>query len=131
MNCPSCGVALKPEEKICPYCGKPIITASADHQFSQRREYVSVRHQEGRVVTDDDVDEDTTIRTEGYERLRPRSSVDIRGVSTRMSGTHYVDSVRHRIEADESEGQVRCTSCRAMNERKSKFCQKCGTRLPS
>jgi predicted RNA-binding Zn-ribbon protein involved in translation (DUF1610 family) len=131
MKCPGCGVELKPDERTCPYCGKPIIAASTGRQFSQRREYSGVRHQQGRVVTDDDVDEETTIRTEEHERLKPGSSVDIRRVGTRMGGTHYVDSVRHRIASDETEGEIRCVNCRAMNDKKSKFCRNCGTRLPS
>lgn len=67
----------------------------------------------------------------GRDRLKPRSTVSLKGVGSRMSGTPYVDTTRHRIldsEYDSSE-KVRCIRCGSANDKGNRYCWNCRTRI--
>jgi hypothetical protein len=138
VRCPGCKTEIEPGTKSCPNCNRLIVISARDRLFSQSRKYAGVQHQQGKVLVDQDINEDVKIRTGGQadslysDVLKSRASIDVRGVGTKMDGTYHVASVRHEIaSSDESEEKVRCENCRTENEKKDKFCRNCGTRLPS
>ena len=116
MRCSGCGKDLEPDTKMCPYCNKRIVASS------RTRHYSGVLQQQGRVETDQDYNED---------RLKPHSSVSLRGVGSRFSGSSRVRSVRHNIETsnDDSSSKVRCLSCGTVNDDSAKKCRSCGARI--
>jgi len=116
MRCPGCGKELESTIKLCPYCNKRIVESSSARHFS------GVRHQQGRVETDQDYHE-------GH--LKPRSSVSIRGAGSRFSGSSRVQSTSHRFETsrDNDSNKVRCFSCGTVNDDSAKKCRNCGARI--
>jgi predicted RNA-binding Zn-ribbon protein involved in translation (DUF1610 family) len=137
VRCPGCKTEIEPGTKSCPNCGRLIVISTRDRLFAQSAAYTGVRHQQGKVLIDKDVDEDIKISTEEEDDspysdiLKSRASIDVRGVGTEMDGTYHVASVRHEItDSDESEQSIRCPNCRTENEKKDKFCRNCGTRIP-
>ncbi len=67
----------------------------------------------------------------GRDRLKPRSTVSLKDVASRMSGTYHVDATRHKIsdsEYDSSE-KVRCMRCGSVNEKGNRYCWNCRARI--
>ncbi|MHA2142071.1 MAG: zinc-ribbon domain-containing protein [Candidatus Thorarchaeota archaeon] len=138
MRCPWCNTEIESGVKSCPNCKRLIIIDAQDRLFSQSSEYTGVRHQQGKVLVDQDIKEDVQIETEGQDDtiysdiLEPRSHIDIRGVGTKLDGAYHVASVRHKITAsDESDEKTRCPNCGRAYEKKDRFCRKCGAKIPS
>ncbi len=130
MKCPSCRAELELDVQTCPYCSKPVTPDAQARPFIRSREYTGVRQQQGRVLVDHDVDEDATIRSEGHDRLKPRSRIDVKGIGTRMDGEYHVASIRHQIDTSDDSGQkVRCTNCGLEYEKRNRFCKRCGQGL--
>ena len=66
--------------------------------------------------------------------LKPHSTIDVKGLGSKMAGSSYVPAIRHEIAAaDESEStqRLQCTNCDSEIEKSDKFCRTCGTRITS
>ncbi len=69
---------------------------------------------------------------DGTDRLKPRSEVSLKGVSSRMSGTYHVRATHHRIASSDdvdSSLKTRCLRCGTVNDEGSQKCRKCGSRI--
>ena len=69
---------------------------------------------------------------DGTDRLNPQSAVSLKGVGSRMSGTHHVRATRHRIAGSDdfdSSPKTRCLRCGAVIDVDSRKCRKCGSRI--
>jgi hypothetical protein len=76
----------------------------------------------------------THFTHEFSDLLKPRSTINIESLGSKMDGSHYVASIRHEIlpsdEAENSE-RIECGFCGAVNDRNDKFCQNCGAAIVS
>ncbi len=64
--------------------------------------------------------------------LRPKSRISVKGLGSKMDGSHYVTATRHKItdsEEFDSSQKVRCLKCGTVNEKSDQFCRKCGSRI--
>lgn len=104
MRCPKCGKRLESKAKVCPNCNRLVVA--------------STRHTSGDSPYTD--------------VLKPHSSVDVKGLGSKMTGSHDVTAVRHRItssDKSESSQKNRCMKCGSVNDKGDKFCRKCRTRI--
>lgn len=104
MRCSKCGKILESKAKLCPNCNRLVVA--------------STRH--------------TSAGSPYADVLKPRSTVDVKGLGTKMTGSHDVKAVRHKItSSDESESsrKIRCMKCGSVNDKGDKFCRKCRTRI--
>ncbi len=100
VRCPKCHRTLESDIQICPFCKTRITAAtSGESQY-------------------DDI-------------LKPRSRLSIKGLGSRMSGKSKVDAVRHEITTSEydSSEKIRCMICGTVNDKGTRLCRKCRTRL--
>ncbi|MFW9927649.1 MAG: zinc ribbon domain-containing protein [Candidatus Thorarchaeota archaeon] len=99
MRCIKCQRTLNQGVKICPKCFTTITVTEA---------------------------------VSGRGRLKPRSKVSLKGVASRMSGTYHVPATSHRIaESDkfDSSLKVRCIKCGTVNDKGTRNCIRCGSRI--
>ncbi|MHA2351898.1 MAG: double zinc ribbon domain-containing protein [Candidatus Thorarchaeota archaeon] len=64
--------------------------------------------------------------------LKPHSSISVKGLGSKMSGSHYVTATRHKITvSDESDSsqKIRCPKCGTVNDNSVHYCRKCGSRI--
>ena len=138
VRCPWCKTEIEPGAKTCPNCNRLIVINGRERLSSQSRKYTGLLNREGNVLIDHDINEDVKISNEGQDDLlysdvlKHHSSIEVRSAGSRMGGTHHVKSVRHKIGAsDESEQKTRCPNCRTENQKRDRFCKKCGTGISS
>jgi len=100
VRCPKCHRNLESDKLICPYCKTRINAAPSG---GSRYEDI----------------------------LKPRSRISIKGIGSRMSGQSKVDEVRHEITSSEydSSEKIRCMKCGTVNDKGTRFCRKCRTRI--
>jgi rRNA maturation endonuclease Nob1 len=106
VRCPNCGKRLETEAKLCPNCNRAVVAST--HRSSGDSPYADV--------------------------LKPRSTVDVRGLGSKMAGRSNVTAVRHKItDSDKSESSqiIRCMTCSAINDKSDHICRNCGARIAS
>ena len=121
MRCPKCRKTLEPDTIICPNCKKLLVN---DDAVQARAGHKPVR------IKDDGSSGDSLYA----HVLKPRSSISVKGLGSRMTGSSYVKANQHKISpSDESESsqRIRCKNCRTENVKSDRFCKKCGTRITS
>lgn len=104
MRCPKCGTKIESRAKLCPNCNR-LVVASTRHS-SSASPYTDV--------------------------LTPHSNVDVKGLGSKMTGAHDVTVVRHKLassERSEPSQKIRCIKCGSVNDKGSKFCSTCRTRI--
>ncbi|TFH00676.1 MAG: zinc ribbon domain-containing protein [Candidatus Thorarchaeota archaeon] len=72
--------------------------------------------------------------SESVDVLKPRSTISVKALGSKMDGSYYVAATRHKIStSDESESsqRIQCGFCGTTNDKSDKFCRNCGGRLTS
>ena len=122
MRCPGCGKELKTEAKSCPNCNRLLVVDVRDGLHSQSIE----DHRPIRIM------EGSSDDSQYAGVLKPHSTIDVKGIGSKMTSPPIVTAVRHKITtSDESESslKLRCIKCGTVNEKSDKFCRNCGTRI--
>ena len=71
MKCPRCGKELEQDAKSCPKCKRLIVVSSRDRLYSKSSgSYSGVAHQQGKVIVDQDYNEEVKVAPERKETVR-------------------------------------------------------------